>query len=83
MFVSNKVKYEMSGAKFSVRRDNERYIFTGDFSVDDENHAYDVYNSHGNKVLSVSWDEGYEITSNEISELVSSTLNALGTTLEL
>ena len=77
MLVSDKVKYEMSGAKFSVRRDNERYIFTGDFSVDDVNHAYDVYNSHGNKVLSVSWDEDYEITSNEISELVSSTVNVL------
>lgn len=77
MLVSDKVKYEMSGAKFSVRRNGERYTFTGDFSVDDVNHAYDVYNSHGNKVLSVSWDEGHEITSNEISELVSSTLNVL------
>ena len=77
MLVSDKVKYEMSGAKFSVLRDGKRYVFTGDFSVDDVNHAYDVYNWHGNKALTVSWDNDYEITSNEISELVSSMLNVL------
>lgn len=76
MLVSDKVKYEMSGAKFNVLRYGKRYVFTGDFSVDNANNAYDVCNSHG-KVLSVSWDNDYEITSNEISELVSSTLNVL------
>lgn len=77
MIISEQVRYEMSGAKFSVLRNNKRYVFTGDFAPDNPNTVYNVHNEHGRCVLNLSWDENSVPDTSEMCELVSSTLNSL------